>query len=109
MTCAFSLELLLQQHEVQVAACHYYEQEKHLAATSADFADWVQGLPITQQIICQAAGFEAAKCNISFRRYLLERCGFSLYDHMNAHLSSAATQYWRCGCNVWGCALDPNI
>ena len=107
MIFALYSERLLQS-EVQVAACRYYEQERHLVATSADFTDWVQDLPAPQRILCQGAGLRAAEQNLSFRRYLLERHGFSLYEYLTAHLSPQALHYWAHRCQAWGTALNPN-
>lgn len=55
-----------------------------------------------------AAGFQAANQNISFRRYLLELHGFSLYDYMGTHLSLAAMRHWQQGCPIQEAALNPN-
>lgn len=107
MICALASQLSL-QYEVQVAACRYYEQGKHLVATSSNFTDWVQTLPPTLQIVCEKAGMEAAVQNISFRRYLLERHGLSLYDYLNEHLSPDALHHWAHNGQVWGTTLDPN-
>ena len=98
----------LLQSEVQVAACRYYEQGRHLVATAADFTDWVHSLPATQRIICQRAGFRAAQPNLSFRRYLLECHGFSLCEYFTAHLSPEALHYWATSYQPWGTALNPN-
>lgn len=99
-----------ERNEIQLATCAYFEQGRRLVATSADFDAWVAGLLGVQQVVCQAAGFEAAKQNISFRRFLLESNGFSLYEYMEQHLSALAFEYWRrhYSGGVWGAALNPN-
>jgi hypothetical protein len=97
-----------QRNEVQLAVCQYFAQGGGVEPEESEFEVWAEGLPSLQRVICTVAGFEAAKGNISFRRYCLELRGFSLYEYMTAHLSPTALDYWRTQPDIWGAALNPN-
>lgn len=57
------------------------------------------------------AGYEAAKQNLSFRRYVLELHGYCLYEYMKTHLSPTALHFWLHKhevLGIWGASLNPN-
>ena len=97
-----------QRNEVQLAVYHYFTQGADIEPLETEYEVWLVGLPSLQKVVCTVAGFEASKQNISFRRYLLELRGFSLYEYMKTHLSPSALVYWRNQSDVWGAALNPN-
>lgn len=95
-------------YEIQAATIRYYAQDEGLLATPEHFAAWLEGLPPRRRAVCAYSGWPAARDHASFRRYVLELHGFSLYAHFQAHLSPGAFAYWRQGGGDWQSALDPN-
>jgi|GEM_PF-1728192 len=95
-------------YEIQVATIHYYAQDEGLPTTPAHFAAWLEDLPPRRRAACAANGWPAARHHASFRRYVLELHGFSLYTHFQGHLSPGAFAYWQQGGGDWQSALDPN-
>ena len=91
-----------------MAVCRYFELGGGIEPKEEEYEVWLEGLPYLQKVICTVAGFEAARQNISFRRYLLELRGHSLYEYMKQHLTPAGLVYWRNQTDVWGAALNPN-
>ena len=96
------------RYEIQVATIHYYAQDEGLPTTPAHFTMWLDGLPPQRRAVCAANGWPAARHHASFRRYVLELHGFSLYTHFQGHLSPGAFAYWQQGGGDWQSALDPN-
>lgn len=100
-----------ERNEIQVAVCHYFAQGNGIEPNESVFSSWLTGLPTKQRIISMVAGYEAAKHNLSFRRYVLELHGYGLYEYMTTHLSPTALHFWlhrQEVLGIWGASLNPN-
>ena len=95
------------RYEVQRAVCRYFAQSVNLEPTEADYHNWLPGLPDPLYAICRAAGFPVAKRNLSFRRFVLEVRGFSLYEFLSEEISPEALSLWLT-LKEYGSGLNPN-
>lgn len=100
-----------ERNEIQVAVCQYFSQGITIEPTESAFSSWLVGLPLKQKVISMVAGYEVAKQNLSFRRYVLELHGFCLYEYMTTHLTPTALHFWLHRqeiLGIWGASLNPN-
>jgi hypothetical protein len=92
---------------IQVAVSQYFAQGAALTPTEADYEAWLAGLPGPLYALSRGAGLQCARNNRSFRRFVLEARGFSLYEHLAEHLSPEALALWSTF-KEHGSGLNPN-
>ncbi|HEX8660216.1 MAG TPA: hypothetical protein VF690_21910 [Hymenobacter sp.] len=93
--------------EIRSAVHQYFAQGTALTPTEAEYEAWLLGLPGPLYAISRGAGFQCALLNRSFRRFVLEVRGFSLYEYLVEQLSPEALALWGTF-KEQGSGLDPN-
>jgi hypothetical protein len=81
--------------EIAQTEAAYYQQLSESDLTAAEFATFLSHLPPKAQLAVGAAGFEANRDLLPFRRYVLEQRGQVLGVYLQAQLSPAAFAYWQ--------------
>jgi hypothetical protein len=81
--------------EIARAEAAYYQQLAASDLTAAEFAAFLSHLPPKAQLAVGAAGVEANRDLLPFRRYVLEQRGQPLAAYLLAQLSPAAFTYWQ--------------
>jgi len=78
------------QYEAQRSILEYFACYQQLEPTPTDFKHWLESLPYSIRAISICSGYQCALQNLSFKRYVLETRGYSLYDHLQATISVEA-------------------
>ncbi|WP_426061642.1 hypothetical protein [Hymenobacter sp. B1770] len=73
----------------------YYREARHVNASPADFATWLATLPAARRAHAESRGLASARSIPDFKRFLLERRGFSLTDFLAARLSPRVLAFWQ--------------
>jgi hypothetical protein len=73
----------------------YYREARNVQPTAADFSAWLATLPASRRAHAESRGL-ASSCSIpDFKRFLLEKRGFSLTDFLTARLSPPVLAFWQ--------------
>jgi hypothetical protein len=73
----------------------YYREARNLEATPADFAAWLATLPAPRRSHAESRGLASSRSIPDFKRFLLERRGYSLTDFLAARLSPSVLAFWQ--------------
>ena len=103
MTMAPPIRLSLPE-QVLAAEVGYYQQCEAIRPTQADANTWKRKYAVLVAWSPLTGMVPPPFCSPEFKRYLLERHGYSLHEHMAAHLKPAA---WHCWCLAGGLVHPP--
>src|SRR5579859_6910217 len=68
-------------------ACYrYYQMTDDLQPTQQDYQEWLEALPEKVKQVEIKAGFDQSRRSFPFRRYVLEKAGHHLQDHVRSLL-----------------------
>jgi hypothetical protein len=87
-------QLLTPKERVASIALAYYRQANELLPSMSELVAWIAGLRLevrTEVLPLNLAGLLLLP---AFRRYILERRGYSMAAYMAAYLSGADFLYW---------------
>lgn len=73
----------------------YYREARHVEATPADFAAWLATLPAPRRAHAEARGLASSRAIPDFKRFLLERRGYSLTEFLAARLAPNVLAFWQ--------------
>ena len=73
----------------------YYREARNVQATPAEFAAWLATLPAARRSHAESRGLASARSIPDFKRFLLEKRGYSLTDFLKARLSPSVLAFWQ--------------
>ena len=73
----------------------YYREARNVQATHAEFAAWLATLPAGRRAHAESRGLASARSIPDFKRFLLEKRGYSLTDFLSARLSPSVLAFWQ--------------
>ena len=73
----------------------YYREARNLEATPGDFAAWLAMLPAARRAHAESRGLVSARSIPDFKRFLLEKRGYSLTDFLRARLAPNVLAFWQ--------------
>ena len=73
----------------------YYREARHVDATPADFVAWLAALPAARRAHAESRGLASCRSIPDFKRFLLERRGYSLTEFLAARLAPNVLAFWQ--------------